>query len=675
VAPLEKGAIFARRYRIVRLIATGGMGAVYEVVHLGTERRLALKVMHPHVLAGEDARERFKREARISGRVEDDHIVDVFDAGVDEPAGTPFLVMELLAGEDLGERLRRLGRLPPAEVVAWLSQAALALDKTHRARIVHRDLKPRNLFLAEREGGPPRIKVLDFGIAKMVAEGASCGTTQILGTPLYMAPEQLDGDARLTAAADIYALGMVAYTLLVGAPYFEKEAMERGVLALAAVIARGAREPARARAAASGAALPGAFDAWFARATAPIPQDRFASAIEAVRALAEALGAGAAALPPAPPGRPRGPSPSWPTALSANVPSLVARSPWGRVLAASVAGIGLAFALGRSIRFGLHDPACKPNEAACGERCADTSADPDNCGACGHSCMGGACEAGVCQPVVLADHQDTPIHLVTYQGRVFWINVGSGDHGGEVKSVRMDGTGMTTLASGQGKPSGMATDGVYVYWVNYGDGTVYRVPIGGGEPKRLAEGQLGPRSIAVGPLGIYWTNREGGTVIFRSNAGETTELANGQDQPGDIAIDAERVYWADRGGRRVMAVSLQGGKKPTLVGTAPEPPIGVAVDAKRVYWIEYQGDGVMWAPIGGGPPKLLTSGQSHPLAIAVDASRVYLTKDDGAVMAISLDGGDVTRLCFGQGWPQSLAVDAKSIYWTNTKGQVMRLAK
>jgi serine/threonine-protein kinase len=665
VASIEKGAIFARRYRIARLIATGGMGAVYEVVHLETERRHALKVVHPHVLASEDLRERFKREARIAGRVESEHIVDVFDAGVDEPTGMPFLVMELLRGEDLGERLRRLGQLPPAEVVTHLGQTALALDKTHRARIVHRDLKPRNLFLAERESGPPHIKVLDFGIAKIVAEGASSSATQIVGTPLYMAPEQLDPDATLTAAADIHALGMVAYTLLVGAPYFDEEARERGVLALAAVIARGPREPARQRAGARGAALPEAFDAWFARATAVRPQHRFPTAIEAVRALAEALGA-SAPLEPALPARARPPTPS----ASARV------APRAYAIAAIVVGLGLTFLLGWARGVGPLHSACKPTEVACGGGCVDTSADPDHCGACEHGCLGGACEAGACQPIVVASGQRRPIDIVTSDSRVYWINGGSGEHDGAVMSARPDGSAITVIASGQSRPSGMAVDGTHVYWVNYGDGAVTRAPIRGGEPEVLTSGQRGPRSVAVGALGVYWTNGDGGTVSLLGTTGEVRVLASGRDHPGDIALDAENVYWADRQGRRLMAMSTRGSGQRSLA-YGPETPIGVAVDATRVYWVEYVGGRVMSVPVRGGNPAVLASGERHPLALAVDASRVYWTsQDDGTVMAMSLDGGTPTRLCSGQEWPASLALDAKSIYWTNEKGgQVMRLAK
>jgi eukaryotic-like serine/threonine-protein kinase len=289
--PLQEETVFAGRYRVVRCLAQGGMGAVYEVIHLETERRRALKVMHPHILQSEEMRQRFKLEAKVAAHIESDFIVDVFDAGIDEATELPFLVMELLRGEELGKRLTRLGRLPPGEVVMHLHQAALALDKTHKASIVHRDLKPENLFLAEREDSPPRIKVLDFGIAKIVAESATVGgPTQIMGTPLYMSPEQFNPNARLTGASDIYALGMIAYTLLVGVPYWYEEAKAGNVYAVAAVASHGPPQPATVRAAALRVALPPTFDPWFARVTAVNLAHRFPTATAAVRALAEALG-------------------------------------------------------------------------------------------------------------------------------------------------------------------------------------------------------------------------------------------------------------------------------------------------------------------------------------------------------------------------------------------------
>jgi len=292
---LAEGAIFANRYRVGRCIAMGGMGAVYEVVHLETERRRALKVMLPHLVESQELRERFRREARVAAQIESEFIVDAFDAGIDEATGMPFLVMELLRGEELGKRLTRVGRFPPGEVLAHLWQTALALDKTHGANIVHRDLKPENLFLCEREDGPPRIKVLDFGIAKLIAEGGThANATRSLGTPLYMAPEQFLTDSSVSPASDIYSLGMIAYTLLVGVPYWKEEKRSyKNVFAFSAVVMLGPQEPATVRASRWEVTLPPAFDSWFRRATATAPDARFGTATAAVQALAEVL-----AMPP-----------------------------------------------------------------------------------------------------------------------------------------------------------------------------------------------------------------------------------------------------------------------------------------------------------------------------------------------------------------------------------------
>ncbi|MDC3959054.1 serine/threonine protein kinase [Polyangium jinanense] len=290
---LTPGSVFADRYEVVRCLATGGMGAVYEVIHTETERHAALKVMLPHCIPSDELRKRFRLEARVAASVQSEHIVDVLDAGIETTSGMPFLVMELLHGENLGERLRRLGPLPPAEVLEYLRQTALALDKTHKAHIVHRDLKPDNLFLCERDESPPRIKVLDFGIAKLLAASATKNATRSMGTPLYMAPEQFDADSVISPATDVFALGMIAYTLLSGIPYWDEESQAGlNVFAFAAKVCVGPSEPATSRCARAGTTLPPAFDAWFAKVTAFAPEDRFQSASEAVRALAGVLDQG-----------------------------------------------------------------------------------------------------------------------------------------------------------------------------------------------------------------------------------------------------------------------------------------------------------------------------------------------------------------------------------------------
>jgi serine/threonine-protein kinase len=184
------------------------------------------------------------------------------------------------------------GELLPDALLLYLSQVAMALDKTHAAGIVHRDLKPDNLFVTRRDDGSPCLKILDFGLAKVVAQSGDNSTAHGVGTPLYMAPEQLRaGRGPLGPRADIHALGHIAYALLAGEPYWTPERMEkRTTYDLLAAILEGPKEPAVARARRRRGALirPG-FDAWFARATARDPEARFGTATEAVAALAEAL--------------------------------------------------------------------------------------------------------------------------------------------------------------------------------------------------------------------------------------------------------------------------------------------------------------------------------------------------------------------------------------------------
>ncbi len=289
---LPDQAVFNGRYRLLRRLAHGAMGAVYEAVHLETGRRRALKVMLPDTVPSEDARRRFRQEARVAAQIESDFIVDVFDAGVDEATGMPFLVMELLKGEDLGRRLARLGPCGATEASGYIQQLALALDKTHRAGIVHRDLKPENLFLAERDDGPPRIKVIDFGVAKVLfsASGGAAGTRSV-GTPIYMAPEQFRMGLEVPPATDVYELGMIAFSLLVGFPYWQEDADQgSGIYAFMLTAARGPTEAASARAARRGISLPEGFDAWFRSATEAAPAARFPGALEAAAGLAAALG-------------------------------------------------------------------------------------------------------------------------------------------------------------------------------------------------------------------------------------------------------------------------------------------------------------------------------------------------------------------------------------------------
>ncbi len=253
-------ALIGGRYRPVRLLGRGGMGSVYEAEHAHTGERVALKVIAA-VLAGPEAIERFRREARAFSAIKSPHVARVIDAGTAaELDDAPFFAMELLAGEDLAARLAREGAQAPDDVAAWLAQAAKALARAHELGIVHRDLKPANLFLADVDGERV-IKVLDFGVAKMSDASAQTASGAILGTPRYMAPEQARGEgATVTPAADVWSLAMIAFVLLAGRPYFQADGVA-GVLS--SVLFDELVAPSR-----RGCELGPEFDAWFLRCTA-----------------------------------------------------------------------------------------------------------------------------------------------------------------------------------------------------------------------------------------------------------------------------------------------------------------------------------------------------------------------------------------------------------------------
>ena len=175
--PLTPGSVFAGEFKVVGLLAEGGMGAVYVAEQLATAKRRALKVMHPRMLQDPILRERFTQEARLGAKIASDHVVEVVGAGVDAATGIPWMAMELLQGRDLATALTARGAFSLPEAQSILRQAGHALSRAHRLGIVHRDLKPENLFLAEmrREGAGLTVKILDFGIAKVMQETVQTG--------------------------------------------------------------------------------------------------------------------------------------------------------------------------------------------------------------------------------------------------------------------------------------------------------------------------------------------------------------------------------------------------------------------------------------------------------------------------------------------------------------------
>ncbi len=285
------GTVVAGRYRTQRRIGAGGMGEVYLVQHVHTDERFAMKVLLSTVISDDSALERFRREARTPARIDSEHVVRVTDADVaPELKGAPFLVMELLRGEDLDHFVENHGAMTSRDVVQFLGQAARALDKAHALGIVHRDLKPENIFITRREDGSPHVKILDFGIAKFTSGATSdlvnktaTSPGQIYGTPLYMSPEQAKGESKkISPQTDIWALGLIANRMLSGKDYWDAET-------LTALIAQVVYEPMR-KPSEKGFEFGPKYDAWFLRACDRDPDARFSTAGEAVFRLGQALG-------------------------------------------------------------------------------------------------------------------------------------------------------------------------------------------------------------------------------------------------------------------------------------------------------------------------------------------------------------------------------------------------
>jgi eukaryotic-like serine/threonine-protein kinase len=241
ISRLRSQVIEARRfgqYRLGKKLGSGGMGEVFLAEHEMLKRPCAVKLIRPEVVLRAGSVERFEREVRINATLSHPNTVEIFDYGRTED-GTYYYVMEYLPGMSLANLVERHGPLPPGRAVHLLRQVALALQEAHEAGLIHRDIKPSNIFAARRGGVNDVAKLLDFGLARPAATAASAGSSdegKILGTPLYMSPEQATGARSLDARSDIYSLGAVAYFLLTGRPPFDEGT------AIGAIIAH-ARDP------------------------------------------------------------------------------------------------------------------------------------------------------------------------------------------------------------------------------------------------------------------------------------------------------------------------------------------------------------------------------------------------------------------------------------------------
>lgn len=227
--PVGLGETFADKYRLDRVLGEGGMGIVVLAHHLELDQPVAIKFLLDSMAQSAEGAERFRREARAAARIQSDHVARVYDVGVLDN-GNRYMVMEYLRGRDLAREVANQGALPIAYATRLMLEALEAIVEAHLAGIIHRDLKPANIYLAERSDGRVRVKVLDFGISKSIgtsstAELSLTTTSAWIGSPLYMAPEQMQSARSVDHRADIWSMGAIFYEILAGVPPFQAESL------------------------------------------------------------------------------------------------------------------------------------------------------------------------------------------------------------------------------------------------------------------------------------------------------------------------------------------------------------------------------------------------------------------------------------------------------------------
>jgi serine/threonine protein kinase len=279
-SPVQPGDVLAGKYRVERVLGEGGMGIVVAAHHIHLDERVALKFLLPEALENRKAVARFDREARAAVKIKSEHVARVSDVGRLEN-GAPYIVMEYLEGVDLAQWLKQYGPMPVEQAAEFVLQACEAIAEAHALGIVHRDLKPGNLFCVQRADRSLSIKVLDFGISKMIAPDSTSDltrTTSAIGSPLYMSPEQMRSLKGVDSRTDVWSLGVILFELISGELPFKAESLPELVFLIAESPPRSLRELRRD--------LPAAFEQLVLRCLEKEPGRR----CQSVGELATALG-------------------------------------------------------------------------------------------------------------------------------------------------------------------------------------------------------------------------------------------------------------------------------------------------------------------------------------------------------------------------------------------------
>lgn len=655
------------RYQLLLPIATGGMATVYlarQSGPAGFQRDVALKLVHPHLRESGEWITDLIEEAKLAARIRHPNVVPILDVG-DEAAGV-FLAMEYIEGDSLAGLLAAAGgKIPPDIGRRILCDGLAGLHAAHELKddrgfalgVVHRDFSPQNLLV----GIDGVCRLTDFGIAKAASRLTVTRTGTVKGKVAYMSPEQARG-LPLDRRADVWSAGAVAWEVFAGRRLFEGD--EEIATGLRVVTEK---PPLLSTVDPS---LPKPLAEAVASALIQDVDARCPTAEELRRRIAET-----------------GPLAD-PSAVAEYVADLAApaleqrrmRVAELRVKARARRRAPLLIGAVALMATFTGWRALRPAPPPCG---ADLQTAADHCGACNHSCLGGACVGGQCQPILLAANQGSPYGIAVDEAHVYWTNL----RAKTVVKIAKNGDPKTRLqvSGGEGDPRFLALDDTNVYWTEWGRGRVVTAAKSGGAQRVLVSDQAQPWEIAADATHVYFGSSTDGTVKRVTKDGTSLEtIATGADA-GAIAVDDENVYWTERQGGTAGTVRRWSKREPlgrfVVLATNQSRPSGIAVDREAIFWTTFNGGTINMlaksaAPLS--PPTELARGQYTALGIALDSDWIYFASRSGhTVSRVSRRGGQVVNLPVGHTrGPIRVVVDARALYWTGSESSgVFKLAK